>query len=269
MSVLLQLFLAYTLILLLATFSYKEKLAQEREIFITSIRCAIQLLILGYTLRYIFSLRAWYWLILILGVMTCAAAFIGAERLKLKASRIFLVKVCFLSLFLSTSIVFFPLLALGVIKATFREVLTLWGLVLGQAVNSLNLAQERLASEAINRKDEIEAKVALGATLKEALKDCIKNAISASLIPKYNSLKAVGIVFIPGITAGMIIAGADPLKAIVYQILVMYLILGVSLFCAYFILHLTYPLVFSSLQSRTNLFKKKRRRRDSNPRREE
>ncbi len=260
MSVLLQLFLAYTLILFMATFSYKEGLSQERELFITSIRSAIQLLILGYTLKYIFSLKAWYWLILMLGVMTCAAAFIGAERLKLKTSKIFLVRVCFLSLSISTSLVFLPLLALGVIKTSFREVLTLWGLVLGQAVSSLDLAQERLASEAINRKDEIEAKVALGSPIKEALKDCIKAAISASLIPKYNSLKAAGIVFIPGMTAGMIIAGADPLRAIVYQILVMYLILAVSLFSAYLIIYFTYPLVFSLLQKQNNLLDKKTKR---------
>jgi putative ABC transport system permease protein len=247
MSVWLQLFLAYTLILFLASFSYKKGLSQERELFVTSIRSAVQLIILGYTLKYIFSLRAWYWLVVMLGVMTCAAAFIGAERLKLKASRMFLLRVCFLSLFISTSLVFLPLLVLGVIKCNFREVLTLWGLVLGQAVSSLNLAQERLASEAINRRDEIEAKVALGASLKEALRDCIKAAVSASLIPRYNNLKAAGIVFIPGITAGMIIAGADPLKAVAYQIVVMYLSLAVSLLSAYLILLFTYSHVFSLL----------------------
>ena len=246
MNPIVQILLAYILILFIIAVSQKENLGQEKEVFFTSLRCSFQLLLLGFTLKFVFSLKNWYWLILLLSIMTGAAAFIGAERLKIKASKLYALKVCFLSLFISTALVFVPLLLIGAIHNTLREVLTLWGLVLGNSVSSLSLAYDRLVAESFNRKDEVEAKVALGATLKQALKECIKPAVEASLIPKYNSLKSAGIVFIPGITAGMIIAGADPLTAVVYQILVMYMILATSFFTAYLLVLFTCEKAFAS-----------------------
>jgi len=245
MNVFIYIVFSYIIILFLVLFSYKERLSQEKEIIFTSLRCAIQLIALGYLLKYIFSLKEKYWLILILIIITFIASVISAERLKIKhVKKSFLIKISFLSLFISSVIIFTPCLLIGLIKFTYRETIPLWGLVVGQGINSLNLAQERLFAESLSKREEIEAKIALGATLKQALEDIIKSAITTSLIPKYNNLKTIGIVTIPGITAGMLIAGKDPLIAIFYQILVLYLILGISLFSSYFIIKFSYPFVF-------------------------
>jgi len=59
-------------------------------------------------------------------------------------------------------------------------------------------------------------------------------AIKAALIPVNNMLQTIGVVAIPGITTGMLLAGADPLKAVSYQIVIIYMLVSINLFSALF-----------------------------------
>ncbi|MDY6852667.1 MAG: ABC transporter permease, partial [Thermodesulfobacteriota bacterium] len=85
---------------------------------------------------------------------------------------------------------------------------------------------ERLLGELRNRRQEVEMKLCLGADYKEASQDMVRQAMSAGMIPSINSMMAVGVVFIPGMMTGQILAGADPLLAIRYQIVVMIMLVG-------------------------------------------
>jgi putative ABC transport system permease protein len=91
-------------------------------------------------------------------------------------------------------------------------------------MNGATLAVERIDSEIRNKKSEIEACLALGATSKQAASSCIRAAMKASMIPTINSMMVVGIVSLPGIMTGQILSGISPLIAVKYQIIIMYMI---------------------------------------------
>ncbi len=103
-------------------------------------------------------------------------------------------------------------------------VIPIAGMVLGNSMNGIALALERVFADLDARDEEILALTALGASSWEAASPSIRSALRAGLIPTLNSMAAVGIVFIPGMMAGQILAGADPLAATGYQIVVMLMV---------------------------------------------
>jgi putative ABC transport system permease protein len=102
------------------------------------------------------------------------------------------------------------------------------GMVIGNSMNAIAIALERLLNEMQSKRREIEMKLCLGADYKEASVDILRNAMKAGMIPSINSMMTVGIVFIPGMMTGQILAGADPMTAIEYQIMVMIMIVGAT-----------------------------------------
>lgn len=222
--------LTYILVLIALFYSKIENLNLEKEILIASFRAFIQLLILGYSLIYIFQLENILYLILVLIFMLIFASFTANKRLKLKYGFF----IALLTLSLSTTIIISTLLLLNIISFRANEFIPIAGMIIGNALNTYSLVINRFQSEVKNSINIIEGKVSLGADLKEALHLEIKKSIKASLIPIVNNLQTVGFVFIPGITVGMLLAGAEPLKAISYQLVIMYMIVGVTLFSAIF-----------------------------------
>jgi putative ABC transport system permease protein len=97
-------------------------------------------------------------------------------------------------------------------------------MIVGNAMNAAALAADRLAGEMELRRAEVEAYLALGASSKHASREPVRRALRAALIPTVNSLMVVGIVALPGMMTGQIIAGASPLVAVRYQIVVMFML---------------------------------------------
>ncbi|ADC88931.1 conserved hypothetical protein [Thermocrinis albus DSM 14484] len=232
--------LAYILIFFLVFLSRRYRLSAERDLIESTLRTTLQLLLLGYFLGYLFHWRSTTSLLAVILLMSLAASFIAAERFPLGGSRWRGLLVGGFSLNVSSALVFLSLYLMGAIKHNYAETITLWGLVLGNSLSNVTLAFERLSAEAKNRRNEIEAKVALGASLRTAMEDCIKAAMRAAMMPKYNMLKSAGIVHIPGVSAGMVIAGMDPMEAMVYQILVMYMLLSVGFLTSLLVLLMSY-----------------------------
>lgn len=109
-----------------------------------------------------------------------------------------------------------------------RYLLPIVGMVLGNSMNgvtlSINAFQERLSGQ----KEAIVARMALGATEKEATQQELRYAVHQGMTPQLNAMAAVGLVFIPGMMTGQILAGAEPILASMYQIIVMLMLLGAS-----------------------------------------
>ena len=105
-----------------------------------------------------------------------------------------------------------------------RYLIPLFGMILGNAMNAATLAADRLAGEMETRHTEVEAYLALGASSVRAAREPVRRALRASMIPTVNSLTVVGIVSLPGMMTGQIIAGSDPLLAVRYQIVVMFML---------------------------------------------
>ena len=101
-----------------------------------------------------------------------------------------------------------------------RMVIPLLGMILGNSVTAVALAAERLASELRADRDLVELRLALGATARQAATPALRSAVGAALTPIINNMMIAGIVSIPGMTTGQLLAGADVQEAIRYQILI-------------------------------------------------
>ena len=218
---------SYVLVLIALIYSYKERLGIEKGLFLSSIRAFIQLLILGYLLVFIFKLEHIWQLFCVLLFMVLFAAYTGEGRVKLGKHGYL---ISFLSIFTASFLVILSLLSIGVITTKPNEIIPVGGMVIGNSLNVYTLFVERLKNEVKSHLDIIENKVALGATLEKAIYEQIKASIKAALIPVMNTLQTVGIIHIPGITTGMLLAGAEPLKAVSYQLVIMYMMVAVALF---------------------------------------
>lgn len=107
-----------------------------------------------------------------------------------------------------------------------RIFIPLMGMLVGNSLNAVALGLERLLSELRARRAEVEAALALGASRSEASAGMLGDAVRAGMIPSINSMAAAGVVFIPGVMTGQIMAGADPLAAVKYQIAIMLMLVG-------------------------------------------
>lgn len=209
---------SYLLIILAILISWREGIGSEREIFISSLRTAFQLLLLGYLLKYLLRLESLWEILFVILAMSFVSAFIAYERVKHRE----VLFTSLLSITFTSFITIVPLLLVGILKPSAHELIPFGGLIVGNTLNSITLAFDRFVGEVRNRLEEVEAKVALGAPLRLAMKEAIVSSMRASLIPKINFMKAAGLVHIPGVAVGMLIAGSDPMRAILFQIVILY-----------------------------------------------
>ena len=228
--------LAYIFVLLSLALSRAEGVGIEREILFSSLRTLFQLILLGYLLHYLLKLNSIFEYLAVFSLMSLLASFIFAERAK--SFKLFL--GAYLSISLSYLVPIVLLLGMKVLKPVSYEVIPFGGLIIGNTLNALSLFYDRAKAEIKNRKDEIEAKVALGATLLQALFELIRDSIRMSVIPKLNWLKSAGFVHIPGVAVGMLVAGASPFKAVLFQVVILYTLLFSGIFSASMLAFLGY-----------------------------
>jgi putative ABC transport system permease protein len=120
------------------------------------------------------------------------------------------------------------------------------GMLIGNSMNAVAISLDRLLGDLRKKRQEIEMMLCLGADYKEASKDVVKQAMRAGMIPSINSMMAAGVVFIPGMMTGQILAGADPALAIRYQIVVMVMLVGSTAIMSLLAVRLVCKLCFSA-----------------------
>src|SRR5205814_6631826 len=86
----------------------------------------------------------------------------------------------------------------------------------------------RLRSDIIGKVGEIETALALGADAKTSVAPYMQASLESSLIPAIDSLRSLGIVWIPGLMAGMLLSGSRPIYAAIYQFVVLAMIFAAS-----------------------------------------
>jgi len=100
--------------------------------------------------------------------------------------------------------------------------------VLGSVLNSASIALDTFLGDVSGARNQIEARLCLGASLRTALAPIMRNAVRKGLIPVINQMSAAGIITLPGIMTGQLLAGMDPVAAVKYQILLLFLLAGSS-----------------------------------------
>jgi putative ABC transport system permease protein len=222
---------SFLLVAISLLYSYKEGLGIEKKIAVGSLIALVQLLTLGVALSFLFSFDSMAYYAGVWLFMCFYASFIANRRTSLYGGGFW---VAFISIAASSFCVLLLLLLIGAISLKAKEVIPLSGMITGNALNVYTQFADRLKGEAKNRITEIEGKSALGADISEALSEAVKAASKASMMPTLNTLQAVGFIHIPGVTVGMILAGASPMKAVSFQLVIMFMMVSVAMFSAIF-----------------------------------
>ncbi|WP_423793249.1 ABC transporter permease [Methanocaldococcus indicus] len=230
-----KLIIAFVFVLISIIISYIVELNLEKKIFIVCILALIQLILLGYVLFYIFSFGVLGIIIVVSFMIFMASYLVTKEIDKIGKTKLFLSLL--LTFIVTTSITMF-ILIFGVIELKPEYVIPLAGMVVGNTMNTTQLTLENIIEMIKNDKNTLLGYFALGATELIALKPYIKKAVKLAIIPQMNRTKSVGIIFIPGAMVGMILAGANPIKAAEIQIVIMWMILSSSIISGVLICYL-------------------------------
>ncbi len=116
----------------------------------------------------------------------------------------------------------------GVVEARVAVLVPVGSMLVAAAMNATGLALDRLRAEVLAHAGQVEAALALGAAPEVAVAPYARAAFRASLIPAIDNLRSLGIVWIPGLMTGMVLSGTPPLRAALYQFVVIALIFASS-----------------------------------------
>ncbi|MCF8067997.1 MAG: iron export ABC transporter permease subunit FetB [Desulfobacterales bacterium] len=223
----LDLSIAAFLVVFLALFSFRMNLGLGKQLIIAALRTTIQLLLIGLVLKAVFTYVHLGWITLMALIMLAAAGREVMSRQKRKFIGWWGFGVGTLSMSISSFCV--TILALTVIIDISpwykpQYAIPLLGMLLGNTMNGISIGLDRLTDSAWIRKTEIEGKLMLGYSWSDAIANIRRESIRSGLIPIVNAMSAAGIVSLPGMMTGQILAGNAPMDAVKYQILIMFLI---------------------------------------------
>lgn len=105
-----------------------------------------------------------------------------------------------------------------------QVVIPLIGMVLGNSLTGISLGMDRFLDEMGRRRDEVEMMLSLGATRWEACQEIFASASRTAMIPILNTMSVAGVVSLPGMMTGQLLAGSSPTQAVRYQIVIMFVI---------------------------------------------
>jgi putative ABC transport system permease protein len=220
-----QLGVAFLLVGVIIVVSIREALGLERDLVIGSLRTMVQLYGVGLILTAVFAAARWYWVMLIVMGMTGVATQAAVSRLKTSIPGGHLIAATALTLSTAATLAYVITVVIQVHPWYEPQyIIPIAGMILGNSMTSAALAGDRLQGELRSRADEVEARLALGFSGREAMQPLVRSALQAAMIPTVNGMMTVGLVQLPGMMTGQILAGASPLVAIRYQIVVVFML---------------------------------------------
>ncbi|MEZ4869456.1 MAG: ABC transporter permease [Caldilineaceae bacterium] len=206
-----------------------------RETVIALMRGIVQIVVVGFVLIFVLGGAQW-WSGLVLLSMMIAGATIAARRTRQIPK---VLQVTLSAITLGAGAILGIALLLGVIDTQPTSLIPVGSILIANAMNTAALALDRFRAEVEAHTGQIEAGLALGAAPNVVLAPYVQATVQASLIPSLNNLRSLGIVWIPGLMAGMVLAGSDPLEAAIYQFVVIALLYATAvttaLLCTMFV----------------------------------
>lgn len=219
--------LASILVMVLAFLSWRLHFGIGRQLLISALRTTVQLTMIGFVLKVLFENATLLWVAL-LGVLMLL---IAGREVMARQERRFVgwwgYGVGTFSMFLSSFSV--TVLALSVLIQPDpwylpQYAIPLLGMLLGNTMSGIALGLDRLTTSAWQHRQIIEARLMLGQTAAQAIGDIRRESMRVGLVPIVNAMAAAGVISLPGMMTGQILAGSPPLEAVKYQILIMFLI---------------------------------------------
>ncbi|HUN00314.1 MAG: iron export ABC transporter permease subunit FetB [Halothiobacillus sp. 20-53-49] len=212
-----------------------------RALLMGSVRMTLQLLLVGLVLKSLFEAANLGWVSLMALIMLALAGYEVTARQKRPIKGWHGYTIGLLSMGVTAATI--TLFALIIIIEphpwyTPQYAIPLLGMILGNTMTGIGLALNHLTQTAWSARVKIEARLLLGQTAGEATAELRADALRAGLIPTLNMLAAAGLISLPGMMTGQILAGAAPMDAVRYQILIMFLITAANGFGSLLAVHL-------------------------------
>jgi putative ABC transport system permease protein len=216
--------LSLVLVAVAVGLSWWRGLRLEREVLWASVRAIVQLLAVGYLLVVVVDpdapvALAWAWV----AAMVVFAAVTVQRRAREVPG---IVGLALVAIAASAAVSLLVVFGLGVYPRVGQAIVPIAGMLVGNSIGGTVGAARRIVAELADHRPEIEARLALGQPWQDASKPFVRTALRTALISQIETTKAVGLVFLPGAMTGLILAGTDPVDAVLVQAALMYLILG-------------------------------------------
>lgn len=223
--------LAAGLVIIMAILSFVMQLKMSQLIIVAALRTVVQLLLIGFVLKWLFAQESFIW---IAGMWTVMLLVAGREIMARQTRRfkgLWGYGVGTVSVFISSFTVGIFVLTMVVNNTpwyTPQYAIPLMGMIIGNTMTASALSLESLTKTAWQQRMIIEARLALGQSWRESIQDIARQSIRIGLFPIVNAMAAAGLVNLPGMMSGQILGGTPPAEAVKYQILIMFMITAAS-----------------------------------------
>ncbi|MGI9016253.1 MAG: ABC transporter permease [Euzebya sp.] len=212
------------LVLIAALISWRYRLGLVRALGEASALALVQLLAVGTVLFFVIDpdqplILSWLWI----GVMTGFAAWTVRRRVPTAPSILLAALLAFGATGLVTVGVLF---GLAVFPLEGRTLVPLAGMAIGNSMTAAVVAARTLTDRFEDQRGQLEAALALGLSPGQAIEPLVRLVLRDALSPQIERTRSTGLVLLPGAMVGLILAGIDPLDAVLVQVVVMYLVLG-------------------------------------------
>ena len=243
--------LAALLVVALALTSARIYPGLAKQLLVAALRTAIQLTLIGLVLKALFANSNLLWV----GLLSLLMLVVAGREVMARQHRRFAGRwgygIGVVSMFVSSfTVALFALIVVVGNEPWYQPqyAIPLLGMLLGNTMNGIALALDRLTQSAWEQRDVIEARLMLGYSASEAVSGIQQQVFRSGLIPIINAMAAAGIVSLPGLMTGQILAGAEPVEAVKYQILIMFLVSAGSGFGTLAAVHLAVRRLFDERQ---------------------
>lgn len=212
------------LVVLAMALSRRDRLGLERSIAWAACRALVQLVAIGGALALVLAddaplILSWLWV--------AAMVVVGGVTVASRAQEVpGLFTLAAVALGAAVAISLLVVFGFGIFPLQPRTVVPVAGMLLGNAIGATVLAARRTVAEVREHRAQVEVRLSLGQTGPEAIRPHVREAIRTSIGPQIEQTKIVGIIALPGTMTGLLLAGVDPLDAVLVQTAVMFLILG-------------------------------------------
>jgi putative ABC transport system permease protein len=196
----------------------------EREAALSIVRGLVQMVLVGLILAVLLHGPLLVGS-LILILMMAAAAVTAGRRLEGMAAS---VRLSFWAIAAGSGVAIAVMLTTGTLKPDIAVLVPVGSMIIANAMNACAQAAERFRADVTAHVGQIEAALALGASPAATVAPYVQSAVYASLLPRLDMLKSLGLVWIPGVMAGMMVSGASPVYAGIYQFIIVSMILVAS-----------------------------------------
>ncbi|WP_156687905.1 ABC transporter permease [Mycobacterium sp. Marseille-P9652] len=213
-----------TLVAVAAAVSVWQRLGLERQLAWAAARALAQLLLVGGALTLLFAPgRSLWWSWAWVAAMVAYAGDVARRRAPEVPRLAPLAMAAFAT---AAAVTLGVIFGMRVFPLQARTLVPIAGMMIGNSMTAMVLVARRLVDELRDKRDEVEARLALGQTSRQAAGPYLRTALRSAISPQIETTKATGLVFLPGAMTGLILAGVPPVQAVLVQAVVMFLILG-------------------------------------------